>query len=77
MPTRTFAPQVVKTWRTGGTQLSWVMLVPFGAGVGLWFIYGALRTSLPIMLANGLTRRQVALIAVIRAASAVKEQHST
>jgi len=50
------------TWRVGGEELSWVMLSLFGTGVGLWFVYGYLQMSGPIMLANGLTAAQVLLI---------------
>jgi len=38
------------------------MLSLFGTGVGLWFVYGYLQMSGPIMLANGLTAAQVLLI---------------
>jgi len=60
-----FAPQVLRSWRTGGKELSWMMLALFGSGVGLWFLYGFLRMSAPLMVANGLTGLQVlCLIAV-------------
>ena len=36
--------------------LSWMMLALFGTGVGLWFLYGLMRMSGPLMAANGLTR---------------------
>jgi MtN3 and saliva related transmembrane protein len=62
LTTVAFAPQVVRTWRVGGDQLSWAMLALFGAGVGLWFVYGYLRMSEPLMFANGLTMVQVLLI---------------
>jgi MtN3 and saliva related transmembrane protein len=63
LTTAAFVPQVVRTWRLGGRELSWVMLALFGTGVGLWFVYGYLRDSRPIMLANGLTGMQVIVIA--------------
>lgn len=59
LTTVAFAPQVVETWKTSGEGLSWLMLALFGAGVGLWFLYGVLRMSGPLMLANGLTGLQV------------------
>jgi len=62
LTTVSFVPQVVRTWRTGGAGLSWSMLGLFGAGVTLWFIYGVLRESWPIMLANGLTDAQVLVL---------------
>jgi MtN3 and saliva related transmembrane protein len=62
LTTVAFAPQVIRTWRTGGDQLSWTMLALFGVGVGLWFLYGLLRMSGPLMLANGLTGFQVLVL---------------
>jgi len=71
LTTASFAPQVVLTWRTGGRQLSWAMLVLFGAGVGLWFLYGAIERSGPIMLANALTGLQVLAIGWIKLRAAL------
>jgi len=62
LTTVAFVPQLVRTWRVGGEQLSWLMLGLFGTGVGLWFVYGYLRSSAPLMLANGLTGVQVIFI---------------
>jgi MtN3 and saliva related transmembrane protein len=59
LTTVSFAPQVVDTWKSGGEGLSWMMLALFGAGTGLWFLYGVLRNSSPLMLANGLTGLQI------------------
>ena len=64
--TVSFAPQLVQTWRNGGQGLSRTMLTLFGTGVGLWFVYGYLRMSRPIMLANGLTGLQILLIIVLK-----------
>ena len=36
LTTIAFAPQVLRTWRLGGHELS--MLSLFGAGVTLWFV---------------------------------------
>lgn len=62
LTTVAFAPQLIRTWRVGGDALSWLMLTCFGTGVGLWFVYGYLRVSGPLMLANGLTSLQILLI---------------
>ena len=62
LTTAAFLPQVIRTWRVGGGALSGLMLALFGTGVGLWFVYGFLRMSGPIMFANGLTGLQVLLI---------------
>jgi MtN3 and saliva related transmembrane protein len=66
LTTVAFAPQLVRTWRVGGDELSWLTLTCFGAGVGLWFVYGYLRTSGPLMLANGLTGLQILLIISVK-----------
>ena len=42
------------------------MLALFGSGVGLWFVYGILRTSVPIVAANGLTEVQVMAIFALK-----------
>jgi MtN3 and saliva related transmembrane protein len=66
LTTIAFAPQVIRTWRIGAEGLSWMMLALFGSGVGLWFVYGVLRSSAPLMLANGLTGAQIVLILGIK-----------
>jgi MtN3 and saliva related transmembrane protein len=66
LTTLAFTPQVVRTWRIGGKELSWLTLSLFGSGVGLWFVYGFLRGSAPLMLANGLTALQVLVILVLK-----------
>ena len=66
LTTISFAPQAIRTWRKGGDGLSWTMLVLFGTGVGLWFVYGLVRNSVPIILANGLTEIQVLFIFAVK-----------
>lgn len=66
LTTVAYAPQVVRTWRLGGHELSWSMLALLGAGVMLWFVYGWLHASMPLMLANGLTSIQVAALAAVK-----------
>ena len=66
LTTTAFAPQVIRSWRVGGDELSWLMLTLFGTGVGLWFVYGFLRGSAPVMLANGLTGIEVLAIIGVR-----------
>ena len=66
LTTIAFLPQVIRTWRSGGQALSGLMLALFGTGVSLWFIYGWLRMSRPIMLANGVTDLQVLVILVLK-----------
>jgi MtN3 and saliva related transmembrane protein len=66
LTTISFAPQLVVAWRTGGEGLSWTMLTLFGVGVGLWFLYGLLEMSRPVILANGLTGLQVLALLVLK-----------
>jgi MtN3 and saliva related transmembrane protein len=62
LTTIAFVPQLFKTWRSDEDGMSWWMLALFGAGVGLWFVYGLLRMSGPVMLANGVTGLEVVAI---------------
>jgi MtN3 and saliva related transmembrane protein len=56
LTTTSFVPQVVRTIRTRDTRaISLWMYLMFCAGVALWWVYGALLGSWPIMLANGVT----------------------
>ena len=66
LTTIAFLPQVIRTWRAGGHSLSGLMLALFGTGVSLWFVYGFLRNSRPIMLANGVTDLLVLVILVLK-----------
>ena len=66
LTTISFAPQLLKACKTGGEGLSWAMLALFGTGVGLWFVYGGLRSSVPIVAANGLTEIQVLAIFALK-----------
>ena len=66
LTTVAFAPQVIRAWRTGGEGLSWIMLVLFATGVGLWFLYGFLRMSAPLMTANGLTGLQILILLALK-----------
>ena len=68
LTTVAFIPQVVRTWRLRGEELSWLMLVLFGSGVGLWFVYGYLRASVPVMAANGVTGVLILIILGIKLA---------
>ena len=67
LTTAAFPPQVIRTWRNGGAGLSWLMLSMLAAGVWLWFLYGLLRASKPIVAANGLTGLQILFLAGLKA----------
>lgn len=66
LTTIAFVPQVLRTWRLGGHELSWAMLALLGSGVSLWLVYGVQRASLPLIAANGLTLVQVLAMAAIK-----------
>jgi len=53
LTTTSFLPQV---WRTRHTKdISLGMYVIFISGVAMWFVYGILLGSWPIIIANGIT----------------------
>jgi MtN3 and saliva related transmembrane protein len=66
LTTTAFVPQVIRTWRVRGEELSWLMLLLFGSGVGLWLVYGFLRASLPMIIANGVTGVLILIILLIK-----------
>ena len=56
LTTIAFLPQVRHTWETKSAKdISLAMFLTFCTGVLLWFIYGFMIQSLPVMLANGVT----------------------
>ena len=56
LTTIAFIPQVLKTWREHSTKdISLATFSLFGAGVGMWAIYGFLIGSWPVIIANILT----------------------
>lgn len=56
LTTLSFLPQVLRTWRTRAVRdLSLRMYLALTAGVFLWLVYGVLKGSLSIILANGVT----------------------
>ena len=50
--TITFVPQVIKVWKQGGRDLSYLMLLFYWTAVVLWAIYGVLRHDIPLIAAN-------------------------
>jgi len=47
-----FVPQIRRTWKTGGKDLSYFMLSLYVAGVSLWFCYGVAIGATALALAN-------------------------
>jgi len=66
LTTVAFLPQVVRTWRQGGQGLSYLMLALLLAGMTLWLLYGIALSSMPIILANGMTALQVLIILALK-----------
>ena len=56
LTTMAFWPQLQRTWSTkSADDVSLVMLLTFTTGVFLWFVYGVLLNSWPIMVTNVVT----------------------
>lgn len=56
LTTASFLPQLLKVLKDRNTQgISLTMYVIFTTGVALWWVYGALIGSLPILIANSIT----------------------
>ena len=67
LTTFAYLPQVFKTWKTKSVNdISLLMLLTLGTGVFLWFVYGVLINSLPVILANGLTFALVSGMALMK-----------
>lgn len=65
LTTVSFLPQVIRSYKTRSTHdISFKMLLLFGAGMLLWTIYGILVNSMPIIAANVIT---FALVVVLMA----------
>ncbi|MFC4689004.1 SemiSWEET family sugar transporter [Dokdonia genika] len=56
LTTAAFLPQVYQTWKTRDVSgLSLPMFTMFFVGIVFWLIYGVLKESLSIILANAIT----------------------
>ena len=70
-----FLPQVFRTWKMRSCiELSWIMLLVFGLGVFLWFIYGIFIDEMPVVLANGITLLLVAILVVMKTRFGMKRE---
>jgi len=67
--TLSFVPQLLKVRRQGGRDLSWAMLTAKIVGLALWFGYGLLIGSTPILVANGATIGLVGSLIVMKYAA--------
>jgi MtN3 and saliva related transmembrane protein len=57
-----YVPQAVKTWRQGGHDLSYGMLVLYLTGVILWLLYGVLVHAQAVIYTNVATAVLIAVI---------------
>jgi len=54
--TAAFVPQLVRVWRLRSARdISLVTFVVFSAGTAIWWLYGVLIGSWPVIVANGVT----------------------
>lgn len=69
MTTIAFLPQVLRTWSTRSAgDISFAMLTIFAGGLALWFAYGLLIGSWPVIGANGVTLALVLIILSLKVA---------
>ena len=67
LTTTSFLPQALMTIRSRNTQgISLGMYVIFTFGVALWFVYGLLLGSWPMIVANTITFALAALILILK-----------
>ena len=67
LTTIAFLPQVRHSWTTKSTKdISLPMFLTFSTGVLLWFIYGVMIQSVPVVLANGVTFVLVGAILIMK-----------
>lgn len=65
--TVSYAPQVMKCWRTGkADDLSLRMFLLLAAGLALWVVYGVLRGDWVIVGANTISLAMLAVILYFR-----------
>jgi len=56
LTTISFMPQLMRIWRRkSASDISYAALLAFIAGISFWLWYGIGISSLPIILANGIT----------------------
>jgi MtN3 and saliva related transmembrane protein len=68
LTTLSFLPQAVMVVRTRNTSgISLIMYALFTCGISLWFVYGLMTGSWPIIIANGITFIMAVIILAITA----------
>jgi MtN3 and saliva related transmembrane protein len=67
LTTISFVPQLIKAWQTKSTtDISMAMYLIICTGIFLWLVYGILISSLPVILANGVTLTIALLILLLK-----------
>jgi MtN3 and saliva related transmembrane protein len=67
LTTYAFWPQLQKTWTSKSAgDVSLGMLAIFTSGVCLWFLYGVILESWPIILTNGVTLLLTGAILILK-----------
>lgn len=67
LTTLCWLPQAVRILRTRDTRaISLVTQSAFAAGIALWFVYGVMITSWPVILSNAVTLLLVGVILVLK-----------
>lgn len=67
LTTIAYFPQVIKTWRSKSVgDLSIIMLLTLASGVFLWFVYGLLIHSAPVIIANAVSFMLISIMVLLR-----------
>ena len=74
LTTIAFAPQAYQSWKTCNLEgISLSMYSLFTSGVTLWFFYGLLIHSRPVIIANAITLVLSAIVLVLKIQQVLKE----
>ena len=74
LTTIAFAPQAYQSWKTRNLDgISLPMYSLFTAGVALWFLYGLLIYSMPIIVANAITLVLSSIVLFLKIQQALKK----
>lgn len=76
--TVSYIPQVKKCWQTRSTgDLSLRMLLILSTGIGLWVVYGILKSDMVIIVANAVSLLMLAnlLVFKVRENAATQRKH--
>jgi MtN3 and saliva related transmembrane protein len=74
LTTIAFAPQAYQSWKTRNLEgISLPMYSLFTTGVALWFFYGLLINSRPVIIANAITLVLSAIVLVLKIQQIIKK----